>query len=143
MLPCSLALPSCCPTRGKCPPEVSNIPIKRQQGQAASASFSLDNDRWELRFHLPASSQCRRGVREGRRVLVLRAAAVQLGDRNFHAASGPLRSKHVVNCPTELIRDKFSNYVHAVVGFARRYDQGSLGLFPSENQLTARVPVEG
>jgi hypothetical protein len=45
--------------------------------------------------------------------------------------------------PAKFIRDKFSNYVHAVAGFAPRYDQGSAGLFPSENQPVIRAPVEG
>ena len=54
--------------------------------------------------------------------IVLRDAAIEPGERNFHLAVCTLGSKHVVNGPAEFIRDKISNDLHAVAGFARRYE---------------------
>ena len=61
-------------------------------------------------------------VGEVRSSIVLRAAAAQLGERNFHLASGSLGSKQVVDRPAELIRDELANDVHAIAGCICRYD---------------------
>src|SRR5512145_3015601 len=71
--------------------------------------------------------------------IVLRAAAIEPGERDLHVASGSLGSKHMVDRSAETIRDELPNDLHAVAALARRYYCGSAGLSPCENQPITRA----
>src|SRR5262245_62032959 len=128
-------------------------PGRRAQNRDAWSSFPGSPMTWErsaarqaeLRFNLPRPPDVLRGVERVRRSrsIVLPAAATNQGERNFHLAPSSFGSKHVVDRSAEFIRDKVSNYVHAIAGFARSYDQGSAGLSPGEHQPITCAAVEG